>query len=124
MKYFIEREDGSWLRDPDGCYEPGSSPWTRNPDEAWQFEDDKRYHIDGSLREFSSLSVQVKNSFEKEDLAPGNLKITEHEFVRMIILPDSKSDMYRDYNGDMYDINYGKLYKTVGEFHRSTTRRM
>lgn len=125
MKYFIEREDGSWLMEPDG---PLSSTgcWTRDPDKAWQFDkEDLKYSMDplpgtqvyDAQGRLSTQMVMMDlrgeppvTKFLREEglFAPGQLTITEHEFIPYtndadILNGHKKPDVYIDnLNRDLY----------------------
>lgn len=113
-----------WLMDPEESIEPGQC-WTRDPDKAWQF--DQEYTHGDEDRPFNTLTkkhvatmcitaTKIILSMRDEEVAPADLKITEHEFVNMSIIPDSKSDLLLDHvSKDIYDRNFGRVYSTYSE---------
>lgn len=84
IKYFIEREDGMWMTDPD---EDGEA-WTSNPYKAWAFDkQDNSKSIIDTFKKYGFLFLghgtedinPVQSFLEKEELPI--YKITEHEFL-------------------------------------------
>lgn len=116
VKYFIERSDGSWLMEPD---EPGSSPWTRDPLKAWQFDntDNVAWGLDWIYRDSAAglLALMIEDGL----VAPGDLTITEHEFIPYtndaeVLNGNKKPDVYLDnLNKDLY-LRFGDEY-----YHRN-----